>query len=314
MFIFKKVFTFFILLVFLTWNILGVKAIDSVDYKTYILSKSQLSETVKWRKYVNQIDNLVEQYKNNQAILEKLQNRLKTVFEKLQNDTSTKNKELKNIVNYFYFKVVLVLEEQWIEEAQEEVESIYTQTLSEEEQDLINEKLVNIQLNLFDSSTSLLEKLMEEFDELSNYEEKWDFNLDFNFSWEQLWNIEANFDMNSYVWKASNFDSQISGDIDINYISDINWKNQSLNLSTFLDFISNWGDIYLLLQDLNVSQENLDFLTNQIEKIKQVAEENKYIKYTDENSAQAMNILKSLTPKNNIIMKRYLVYSNVWSL
>jgi hypothetical protein len=54
--------------------------------------------------------------------------------------------------------------------------------------------------------------------------------------------------------------------------------------------------MYLLLKDFNFSEENIDFIESQIEEIKQVAIDNKYIKFSDSDTTQALNILKALTP------------------
>ena len=296
----KKLLSLFIVFVIISGNILNVSAIDGSTYKELILSKNELSKTIKWKKYINQIDTLIDQYKDNEKILQKLESRLALLLPKLQIDSSLKGRELKNIVNYFYLKVRIALEEieafdLYIFEEEEEIN--YELTLSSEEQKIVNEELVKIQLNLLENTTKWLEILLDEFEKLSNYEEKGDFNMDFNFDQEQIWKINANFNFLDYIVKTSNFDSQISWDLDIKFDSQINWEeNMNFDLSAFIDFISKDWNIYLLLKNLNISQENIDFIETQIEKIKEVAKENKYIKYDDENTRQALNILRTLTP------------------
>lgn len=300
----RKLLSLFVIFAIIGSNILNVSALNNIDYKELILSKNELSKTLKGKKYIRQIDSLIDTYKSNEKILEKLESKLVLLFQKLQNDNSLKNKELKNIINYFYFQVLINLENK----AEEEIN--YESTLSSEEQDLVNKELVKIQLNLLENTTKWLEILINDFEKLANYEESGNFNMDFNFDQEQYWTIDASFDLQNYVTKASNFDSQISWNVNLNVDSKIKWEDEmSLNLSTFLDFISKDWNMYLLLQDFNISQENLDFFNTQIEKIKEVAKENKYIKYSDANSAQALNILKSLTP-NKILSDWKTVLSN----
>jgi hypothetical protein len=48
-----------------------------------------------------------------------------------------------------------------------------------------------------------------------------------------------------------------------------------------IDFISKGGNMYILLEQLNVKQENLDDIKAFIDALQEIAREKKYIKYTD---------------------------------
>ncbi len=303
--IFKKILSFFVLLIILNSNILNVGAISNTDYKSLILSKNSLEETMKWRKYMGQIDEIIDSYKDNRDVLEKLEIKLAVLFEKLKFDTSTKNKDMKNIINYFYLKTIVALDA--LEDTEEEIlfieeieEFIEEEPISDEEKKMIDEKLVEIQLNLLNWVENKLEKILDELEETTNYEENWNLDMNFSYSYKDEWDVNASFNLSNYTSKKSNFDSQFSWEVDLDYEANIEWEKSTLSLSTILDLISKDWDLYVLLEDLNISQENLDYLDTQIEKIKEVALDNKYIKYSDEEANQLITMFNSITLSNII--------------
>ena len=185
--------------------------------------------------------------------------------------------------------------------SKEKKEIIINSKISESEIKKVNDRLVEIQLNLFNKWVDSLKLITEEFEKLSNSEEKGNFKMSFNFDQESVWKMNALLNFNDYTIKTSNFDSQIKWKINTNISSSLN-NNDTLKFewSSLIDLISKDWNMYLLLKKLNISQENLDYLEEMIEKVKNIAKDNKYIKYSDKNSQKVMSIFKSLSP-NKII-------------
>ncbi|USN57885.1 MAG: hypothetical protein H6767_06050 [Candidatus Peribacteria bacterium] len=98
--------------------------------------------------------------------------------------------------------------------------------------------------------------------------------------------------------KASNFDAQISGKVEA--LVDASLKGQeafTYELSSFIDFISKDGNLYLLLDKLDVSHNSSDYgIIDFTSAIKKIAKENKYIQFSDAETEEAMSVLKKLNP------------------
>ena len=112
----KKILSLLITCIIISGNILSVSATSSIANNMLVISKTELETTVKGKKYIRQIDNLIDTYKNNEKVLQKLEFKLYWLVEKLQNDNSVKNRQLKNLINYFYLKVIIVLDENILDE------------------------------------------------------------------------------------------------------------------------------------------------------------------------------------------------------
>jgi hypothetical protein len=68
-------------------------------------------------------------------------------------------------------------------------------------------------------------------------------------------------------------------------------------MSSFIDFISKEGQIYALVKDLNITtEENLDDFQDILDNLKELAQENKYIELSEQQTLEAMKVLKSFNP------------------
>ena len=185
----------------------------------------------------------------------------------------------------------------------EEVDNFKLQSSEERK---VNNKLVEIQLNLFENSTNILKNVINNFEKLSNYEEKGNFNMAIGFNEENTWKINSIFNFNDYTIKSSNFDTQVKWHIKALINATPKWEEAiKMEFESFLDFISKDWNIYVLLNKLNItSKENIEKFEKNFDeilsKLENLAKKNKYIKFEDKDSEKALNILKSLTP-NKII-------------
>lgn len=243
--LFKKASILFILFIFILNNILSVNALYSWTKNKFILSSVELNKTVKWKKYINQINKLFLQIGDNREVLEKLESKTSILNEKLLNDNSSKNKELKNIINYINSKSQINLEK--ILKYQLEEDSSFNSTISDSDKKIVDSELIKIQLNLFENTNKWLSVLIKDFEKLSNVEEKGDLKMGLNFNQKTFWNLKSNINFSNYLIKASNFNSQINWNLDVNVNSNLIWKGEmNFSLSSFIDFISvDWKYLFI---------------------------------------------------------------------
>ncbi len=276
------------------WWELKISTSEKVQKNTYtknmIISRSELNKTIKWKKYQKTIDYLINWLSNNYSKLKTVKNNL----EKLNID-SIRDKQIKNTLTYLEARVNLSLINYW----EKAVEEMKESTISNEDKNEINQRIIKLQSSLSNSSKNLLEVFKKEFEETNNIKETWNINLEWSINQEMMWNIDFQIGLNDYEAKNYNFDSELKWQLssDINW--NIDWEEVNFKLDTFIDMISKDWDIYLMLKDLEiVSEQDLSLYNNYIEKVKEVAKENKYIKYSDSESQEAMEILNNLNVDN----------------
>lgn len=291
--IFKKTISFIVLLSIIISNS-SLSFATQPDTKTLLLqARNELQNIEKWGVYVELIDKKVQSISEDEKALLNLSQKIFAAKEKIENSN---NITLKQIVYYIELKIddALIDISKW--NAVEEI--IAQNSISKEEKKQVEDKLIQIQLNLLEKWTSYLENLVSEFKKLTNYEEKWNFSMNLDIDQEQIWKVNAAFNLSDYSAKASNFDSQIKWKIHaLIEASPKEGEDIKLQLNSLIDFISKEWNIYLLLQELNiVDEEWVDDIKDYLEKIKEIAAQNKYIKFEDKQAKQGIQILKSLSP------------------
>lgn len=151
--------------------------------------------------------------------------------------------------------------------------------LSSDEKEKIETEILKFQSNLLNSTKKYWEKLSSEFTKLTHYEEKWNMKFQLQVDENLIWKISSQWELKNYTIKNSLLNSDFSGNIGFNLDYTSRQKeNTTINMDSFLSFITKDGDIYWLLKDLNfnINNEQWEMISNQIKKI---FEENKYIKF-----------------------------------
>lgn len=181
-----------------------------------------------------------------------------------------------------------------------QVEQISTPT--QEEKTIIEAEVLKLQSNLFSNSKSYFEKLITDFEKLTNYEETWSSKIEFLLDEESMfWKADINFNLKDYIVKNNNLNSDISWNISLkaNY-SPVYWSWFELDLTTFASMISKDSEIYALLKDLNFKVSNEDF-SKILSALKEQFKDNKYVKLpTDEDSKKVSEMIKNFNP-NSVI-------------
>ena len=288
----------------------NLKVDENIIIKKVISSRINLQSTITWKIYIEKIDKIITKIKSNEQSLKNLETKINEIKNKLLTSQQTANtKKIISIINYLEAKVKLELYRlsisDWAElknELEKKLEEIKNSSLSEQETIEVNEKLIKIQLNLLENINNKLWKLTKDFENISSYEEKGDFKFDLNLKHELIWRIKANLELNDYELKNSDFDAKFLAKIKAAIDVEQNWvEPMKLKMESFIDFISKDSNIYLLLSELNITDEAWnETIKWQLDLLKKIAEKNKYIKIEDKNSKQVLDLIKNINPSKII--------------
>lgn len=292
----KKIFTSLLLTIF-CFNLFSFNNTFANDDKSsYIknmtISKYELNKTNQWQQYIKAIDSFIEKNKNNEELLIKLEERLEKVLE----NSNLKNKTTLNTLNYLNQKAQIALFD--IEENKSL--EILTSNISAVDKKTAENKITKLQLNLVESSTNFIENLTKEFEDLNNSEQTWDLKINLDINNENLWEFKSSFELNDYESKTNNFDSQLKWQFKAIVEALPKWDDEiRLQLNSFVDFISKDWNVYLLLKELNITDEKwVEDIKEYLDKLKEIAKQNKYIKYEDNATKMSLELIKSLNPTN----------------
>lgn len=268
--------------------------------KNIIIEWNVLQLTENGEKLKQTIDRIFTRIEKNEEIIQLISTKMKEI----QNDGKARNEASLQVIEYIILKVNYsvvknnysvssIIQEGVVEEST---------PLTQEEKKLVNARVLKIQSNLFENSTEFLDKLFDEFEKYSNYEETGNIKVNAKIDlWTQL-NIDAELKMTDYEYKVATFDSQFKGKLDAYVNSVIRWQEDSnIQLEALVDFISQDGNIYVLLEQLKLEWvENSSIYSSLYEAVKKIADEKKYVKFSDEGTQMALEAFASLTPEKLI--------------
>jgi len=248
--------------------------------------------------YVEQIDAIVTKLAKTPSKLEKLHERILKVEEKLYE--SSEEYTTPHII-LSYLKAKIEYELFMIEEAKKEAERANAPKnyapISDKEKADVEKELAKLQNNIVNETNTLIETMIADFKELSQYEEKGDLEMSFNFNSPEVGSINSEFEIKDYVARANQFDSDFSGHVSAMIEASFQGAEEmKFELDSFLDFISKDGNMYILVDKLKTesSDESFNFFTDILKKME---EEGKFIRLEDAESQAALGFLKSL-PSN----------------
>lgn len=176
----------------------------------------------------------------------------------------------------------------------------YNMSLSDSENQKFNSEMVQLQKNLLNSWIHSLENILWDFEELTNIEEAWDFSMKLDVDHEMVWKIKTIFELEGYTATTSGFDSQLKWNMRALIDSAPQWQEAiKFEMKAFIDFISKDQNIYLLMNKFSIlSEEWVDEMKAFIEKVKQVAQTNKYIHMPNDQWADFIALMRWLSPQS----------------
>ena len=178
--IFKKIIATLVLLSLFITNFALADTMTALmvepQSKDLILVTEDLKSIKNWNKYITQIDSIVNKYKNNKTALNKLSLKIikaKSTLTSNNESISKKKQNLLTILEYLDLKIKIAIYNLYKSEISKKKIEEFSSSLGEVDNTRVNSKLIQIQLNLFEKASNNLNKLLDTFNELTNYEEKW---------------------------------------------------------------------------------------------------------------------------------------------
>lgn len=297
----RKLFSSIILVIFLTnsmnnaFAVFVEASVPSMDYQISS-SKERIKKMQNGQRYIIQL-NKINQFVNKQSdllLLEKIKLKLESKKELI----SWKDELTYELLNYIDLVVAKRIEELEIIESADVIKQIEKTTLTDEEIKKVEDEIVKLQINLLDSSKTFADKLLSELKKSLNAEEVGNIKINVEGSGAMLWSWKWELSIKDYKSKAANFDSELEAQVDLLFEASMaGWQDMKAQFSSFVNFISKDGNMYLLLEKLNYSWlDELDYsweYTSILDKIKAMWENNEYLKIEDKEWAKMLNLIKS---------------------
>lgn len=105
LFIYTFYMKIFFMILILIFSLININSVGASSFKDTILAKNELSKSIKWKKYIAFVDKISIKYWKDEAKLRKLEKKVFILKQKLEKDNSIKNKDIKNVINYLYWKL-----------------------------------------------------------------------------------------------------------------------------------------------------------------------------------------------------------------
>ena len=160
----------------------------------------------------------------------------------------------------------------------------------------VDEQIMDMQNAMADFVEEAFDTLIWELEKNFWVQEMWYIEMNLNLNLADL-NVEAQLNLDDYVMKQSVFDSQFSSDMKALFKVDDKGEVMAFDISWFLDFISKDWDMYVLLENMNFSTENIEELQQMLEKLQTFSSEKMYIKIpADDWYDEIVSALRSFDP------------------
>lgn len=264
-------------------------SISSNDYnsiwyinKQIIISKSKIKKIEWWNLYLSKlrtIENLINSAQNIETL---------NIMIELNNQKNIKNKKNWSLEYEIYKLINLKIQRKIFQLKDEKYKNIINLInnpwIDKNEIKKVEDEIVNLQLNLLNNSKSILEKILKNINDDTNYEDNWNFRFNLDWNLTNFWKWKISFNMPNYKLSNEKFDSELKTQIDLLVEASVKWKESlKLQFSTFIDFIVKDSNIYLLMNKLKYSwidkNDKSWELSKILEKMKAFATNNQFLKF-----------------------------------
>lgn len=299
----KKIFSLFILFVIITNSLntsyANLDTINSSIQTEMSISKSKIKKLKNWSRYIIQL-NKVDKYIDSQTnveLLNKLKNKVDTKKDSITPSIlwwESSNDLILELLNYISLKLDDRIEKLDVLDKQKTIDLLNNPELSTEEIKKVESEIVKIQLNLLDSSKSIIDKLVSDLQKSINVEETWNLKINIEWSGSIIWNAKWSLSIKDYKSKTLNFDSEFKAQVDLLVDASLRWIPElKTQFSSFVNFISKDWNFYILLEKLQYSWIDNSELNSYLSKLKELANNSEYLKIEDKESTKYINLIKS---------------------
>ncbi len=286
--ILKKILSFFIILLLIQTS---YSYWEYIPWKLYI-AKKRLEKIKNGKKYENLINNFVDNASRKK--LELLKNKIEITERKLKNDNSLKSQKLKIILNYLKLYINYKLNRLTAEKNKISTENV--EVIKKEDKDFIKKEILKLQYSLWNNISGFIKNISKDFNKLTKYEERWNAKINLDIDYNEIWKVNGEFYSKNYTYKNNLIDTELNAELGLKINSKLkNDIEKKLNLNWKIDYIEKDGIAYLLIEKLNISDKKwIKEFEYYLEKLKDIAKQNKYIKIENPENKQIVNIIKNI--------------------
>lgn len=307
----KKILALSIIACFLFQN----TALYAQEYSAnaIILARNELMQVKKGRSYITQLEKALPQMSDIQ--LESLRQRIDT----LSGNSQAVSQAQRALITYIDLAVQQEVLTRSGELSQADIQTLQnTQTLSPSQKQSIEAEIIAAQKLLqknLEIATLSLEKTWET---MSSYEENGTMSMDFDMNLENLGSIDSGMSLKNYSAKQKDFNQQLSGQFEAFLNASFGGQDVKASGKSIIDFISTNGNMYFLAKNLETKLEPIELEKNIgsndiIAKLKELASSNTYIKISDPEAAQGIELLRNLSPKSALSQSSKLLQTALFT-
>ncbi len=259
-------------------------------------SKERIKKLQKWTRYIVQL-NQIDKFISKQTDLDLL-GKIKLKLEVKKDLVFWKDELTFELLNYISLIVDKRIDALEIIESADILKQVEKNTLTSEEIKKVEDEIVKLQLNLLDSSKTFVDKIMSDLKKSLSVEKTWNLKLNIEGSGAMIGSWKWELSIKNIKSRNANFDSELEAQVDLlTEASMVWWVKLKSQFSSFINFISKDGNMYLLLQKLNYSWlDSIDYsweFTSILDKLKEMWDKNQYVKIEDKQSALVLNMIKN---------------------
>lgn len=314
----KKICSILLSALLLLSPIFQVSAYDIIDdkkiaVKNILVTKSQLKKLKNWDEYINAMDNFAEKIKESEEKLDSIKIKINLAINKIEskkrqwNVLSRNETQLLSILKYLDARITFMQldikqknENATEEKIQNILDTVNNPNINDSDKKKVEDAIITIQKNLLEKTKQSTKNILWDFEDYFNYESQGDFEMNFDIDHDSVGKVKAEMKLSDYITQNSNFDSRFQWYISAMIDTLPKWEEAiQAELSSFIDFISTDGQLFALVKDLKiVNEDQLDEIEEVISIMKTLAKENNYIEIPDSGNVAVMEMLQSFHPDN----------------
>lgn len=257
---------------------------DSVSTEL-LRTKAELSETTHGEKYITQLEALIPKLS-----IEKLE----AIKEKVSGA-----KEVLSGENFQETLILIAYIELLIEK---EISARAMETnISDKDKQIAQDAIMELQMLMKENTLSMIDELMLAWDNQTRYEEKGDFKMDMKLDIDGVVNASGKVSLSDYIAETQKLDQTFIGKLNTVFDASANGEDMNISFWSDIDIISKDGQFYLKMKNISYSDSgeevNLD-ITKYIEKLEELAKDNTYLAFEDQNAKFIYNAMSSLSKED----------------
>lgn len=261
-----------------------------------IESRDAILELPNGQEKLDQIDRFVESLSAQQKAV--LETKLNNASIALSDKSWYKADEARIIIAYIQTLVVSPAPVELIETQAPEPLVV----LSAGEIEQVDASVLKMQSSMVAMLETNMQQLLGGLEQSLYTQSQGDLNVSVLTNFGENMDIDLELNLSNYEVIQNKFDSRFKTDMSALFKTDSYWEKVELDISSFVDYISKDGNIYILLEDLNIAWwDDIEELEVMLEEIRTVFEDNTYIHIpADSWYDEVLSFLESLDP--NVFM------------